>query len=299
MTKTKQLLDFELSIDLSCQYFNCSRQAYYQGMNRIAEENLTKEIVLELVREKRKLLPKCGTRKLLHLLKEDLKGLKIKFGRDALFQLLGEEGLLVERKKQYCSTTNSRHAFRIYENLILNLSIDNILQAVVADITYIRTMDGFLYLALLTDMFSRKIVGWDVSDSLELEGCVRAAQLLFKGIPAVCFEQQKTIHHSDRGSQYCSYDYVNLLKNKQLQISMAATGNCYENAMAERVNGILKQEFGLGETFVSKAVVAPSVAQAIHLYNEVRPHLSLDYATPNAIFKQHFATTFSLLKCKL
>lgn len=299
MIKTKQALDFELSIELNCQYFNKSRQAYYQGLNRMAEANLTKEIILELVREKRKLLPKCGTRKLLYLLKDDLGALKIKLGRDALFELLGEEGLLLEQKKQYCCTTNSRHAFRIYENLILNKDISGILDAVVADITYIRTREGFLYLALLTDMFSRRIVGWDVSDSLELEGCVRAMEMFLKSLPKTCFEQKNTIHHSDRGSQYCSHEYVNLLTINYFQISMAAAGNCYENAMAERVNGILKQEFGLGETFVSKSVVAPSVRQAIYLFNEIRPHLSLDFKTPNAVFKQSFASIFPLLKCKL
>ena len=154
-------------------------------------------------------------------------------------------------------------------------------QVWVSDITYIRTLNGFCYLALITDVYSRKIVGYDLSDSLELDGCVRALNKALykkKNIKGL-------IHHSDRGIQYCSNVYTKLLKKKKIKISMTEENHCYENAIAERINGILKDEFYLDQTFTNTAHAKRAAKNAINLYNQVRLHLSLDFKTPNMVYK--------------
>ena len=168
-------------------------------------------------------------------------------GRDALFDLLRQQGLLVERVKKRISTTNSKHRFYIYHNLLKDLGIISRNQVLVADITYLETSQGFCYLALITEVYSRKIVGYDLSESLGIEGSLRALTMALELTQA----PQGMIHHSDRGVQYCSKAYVQMLKNHQFQISMADKGNPYENAIAERINGILKEEFLLNQGFCS------------------------------------------------
>ncbi len=154
-------------------------------------------------------------------------------------------------------------------------------QVWVSDITYIRTVKGFCYLALITDMHSRKIVGYDLSDSLELKGCVRALKKAIYKAKDI----KGLIHHSDRGIQYCSNVYTQILKTKKIEISMTEENHCYENAMAERVNGILKDEFYLDQVFTNKEHAKRAAKNAIKLYNEIRLHLSLDYQTPNMVYK--------------
>ena len=189
--------------------------------------------------------------------------------------------MLTLRKKYRMRTTNSHHRFYKYGNIIKDLEINRPNQVWASDITYIRTVKGFCYLALITDMYSRKIVGYDLSDSLELNGCVRA---LNKAI----YQAKKInglIHHSDRGIQYCSNVYTQILKRKKINISMTEENHCYENAMAERVNGILKDEFYLDQTFANVAHAKRAAKNAIKLYNEIRLHLSLDYKTPNMVYQ--------------
>jgi putative transposase len=205
----------------------------------------------------------------------------LKVGRDTLFNVLRKHNMLTLRKKYSSRTTNSLHRFYKYKNIIKDVEVTRPNQVWASDITYIRTVKGFCYLALITDMYSRKIVGHDLSDSLELNGCVRALQKAlyqaksFKGL----------IHHSDRGIQYCSNVYTLILKRNKIDISMTEENHCYENALAERVNGILKDEFYLDQTFTNIAHAKRATKNAINLYNEIRLHLSLDFKTPNMAYK--------------
>lgn len=213
-------------------------------------------------------------------LKGDL--LKIdKIGRDKFFDILRKHELLVKRKRNYARTTNSYHRFRVYKNLLKHKKPSRYNECWVVDITYLRTDKGFVYLFLLTDAFSRKIVGWCVSNSLSIEGGLIALKMALR-------QRDKAfplIHHSDRGIQYCSNDYVALLQKNGVDISMTEENHCYENAMAERVNGILKDEFLLDATFKDIKMCTQSVRQAIHLYNEQRPHWSLNLKTPSEVHK--------------
>ena len=173
------------------------------------------------------------------------------------------------------------HRFYKYKNIIKDVEVTRPNQVWVSDITYIRTVKGFCYLALITDMYSRKIVGYDLSDSLELNGCVRALN------KAVCHANniKGLIHHSDRGIQYCSNVYTQILKRNKIDISMTEENHCYENALAERVNGILKDEFYLDQTFTNINHAKRATKNAINLYNKIRLHLSLDFKTPNVVYK--------------
>jgi putative transposase len=211
----------------------------------------------------------------------DFSKANIKVGRDTLFNVLRKHQMLTLRKKTSARTTNSYHRFYKYGNIIKDLEVTRANQIWVSDITYIRTIKGFCYLALITDMHSRKIVGYDLSDSLELTGCVRALNKAIYQAKDI----EKLIHHSDRGIQYCSNVYTQILKRKKIAISMTEENHCYENAMAERVNGILKDEFYLDQTFDSVAHAKRAAKSAIKLYNEIRLHLSLNYRTPNMVYK--------------
>ena len=231
---------------------------------------------MELVKRERQLQPRMGTRKLFVLLKRDLEKMGIAIGRDRLFAVLRARALLVPAKRRRPKTTDSGHGFHTWPNLIRNIVPTMVHQVWVSDLTYIRTDVGFLYLSLVTDAFSRKIVGYDISDSLEAQGCLRALRMALGQLP----EGACPIHHSDRGTQYCCAEYIDLLARHGCPISMTEVNHCYENAKAERVNGILKDEYGLGETFRNKAQAIKAVHQAIRLYNERRPHTALKYRTP-------------------
>ena len=219
-------------------------------------------------------------RKLTKSLDIDFNKANIKVGRDTLFNILRKYQMLTLRKKTSARTTNSYHRFYKYNNIIKDLKVTRPNQVWVSDITYIRTIKGFCYLALITDMHSRKIVGYDLSDSLELKGCVRALNKAIYQAKDI----NGLIHHSDRGIQYCSNVYTQILKRKKIAISMTEENHCYENAMAERVNGILKDEFYLDQTFDNVAHAKRATKNAINLYNEIRLHLSLDYKTPNMVY---------------
>ena len=220
-------------------------------------------------------------RKLKKSLNDEFIKANLKVGRDTLFNVLRKNNMLTLRKKSSAKTTNSLHRFYKYKNIIKDVEITRPNQVWVSDITYIRTIKGFCYLALITDMHSRKIVGYDLSDSLELKGCVRALNKAIYQAKDI----KQLIHHSDRGIQYCSNQYTQILKRKKIDISMTEENHCYENAMAERVNGILKDEFYLDQTFDNVAHAKRAAKNAINLYNEIRLHLSLDYKTPNMVYK--------------
>ena len=219
-------------------------------------------------------------RKLKKSLNDEFIKANLKVGRDTLFNVLRKNNMLTLRKRSSARTTNSLHRFYKYKNIIKDVDVTRSNQVWVSDITYIRTVKGFCYLALITDMHSRKIVGYDLSDSLELKGCVRALNKAIYQAKNI----KQLIHHSDRGIQYCSNQYTQILKRKKIDISMTEENHCYENAMAERVNGILKDEFYLDQTFDNVAHAKRTAKNAINLYNEIRLHLSLDYKTPNMVY---------------
>jgi putative transposase len=286
VNKTKQI--GSVSISKICACFNLKRNAYYKFKERYTQREADEAKVIDLVKEERKTQPRVGTKKLHKGLEETFTKEGVKVGRDRLFDILRDNNLLVPKKRAFAKTTNSYHHFHKYNNLIKDKKITKPNQVWVSDITYIRTVKGFCYLALITDLFSRKIVGFDISDSLELSGCLRALQkALWQARPA-----DGLVHHSDRGVQYCSHAYVGKLKKHKISISMTEENHCYENAVAERVNGILKDEFYLDECFFSTAYAIKAAKSAIDIYNNKRLHLSLDYKTPNMVFKNE--TKFNL-----
>ena len=256
-----------------------SRQNYYKHRRRRQRHQVDEALVVALVRRERALQPRLGGRKLLHVLRADLAEGGVSIGRDRFFEVLTRHGLLIERRARSARTTDSRHGFGLYENLLATLELTGPHQALVSDITYIRTNEGFLYLSLVMDAFSRAIVGFDCSDTLEREGALRALQQALRQLP----EGSEAIHHSDRGSQYCCGDYVACLKGAGVRISMTQANHCYENAKAERLNGILKQEYGLGGCLESKSQALRAVRQAVQLYNGRRPHTALSYSTPMSV----------------
>lgn len=269
------------SLSSVSQEYNLTRDAYYKYEKRFIEQEQNKNKVLSLVKKRRDILPREGCRKLHNSLEEVFLQNNLKIGRDKLFDILRSENMLVMRKKASFKTTNSCHHFHKYNNLIKDLEIRGINQVWVSDITYIRTVNGFCYLALITDIYSRKIVGFDVSNTLELTGSLRALQQALRRSSNIA----GLIHHSDRGVQYCSNQYVGELKKKGIKISMTEENHCYENAIAERVNGILKDEFYLDQTFFDVSHAQRAAKNAIKLYNEVRLHLSLNYKTPENVYK--------------
>jgi transposase InsO family protein len=267
------------SMTIICNGFSLKRDAYYKYQKRYVKRIKVENEIIKMVNKSRRTLPREGTRKLMKSLKNDFEKQQLKIGRDQLFRILKENELLIRRKKYSSKTTNSHHRFYKYGNIIKDININRPNQVWAADITYIRTINGFCYLALLTDMHSRKIVGYDLSDSLELSGCVRALKKALYHNKAI----KELIHHSDRGIQYCSNVYTDELKRKKIKISMTEENHCYENALAERVNGILKDEFYLDQTFASVTHAIKATKNAIKLYNSKRLHLSLDYKTPNYV----------------
>ncbi|MDB2462570.1 IS3 family transposase [Algibacter sp.] len=266
------------ALDTIATCFGLKRDAYYKYKRRADKRLKLEQQVINIVRKRRKSLPREGVRKLTKSLDQEFTKANIKVGRDTLFNILRKHQMLTLRKK-YCSrTTNSHHRFYKYNNIIKDMKITKPNQVWVSDITYIRTIKGFCYLALITDMYSRKIVGYDLS---KLNGCVRALNKAIYQAKNI----NGLIHHSDRGIQYCSNVYTQILKRKKIDISMTEENHCYENPMAERVNGILKGEFYLDQTFDNVAHAKRTAKNAINLYNEIRLHLSLDYKTPNMVYK--------------
>ena len=260
--------------------FGLKRDAYYKYKDRADKRLKLEQQIVEIVHRRRRSLPREGVRKLVKSLDDEFTTANLKVGRDTLFNVLRKHHMLTLRKKYSSRTTNSYHRFYKYNNIIKDLEVSRPNQVWVSDITYIRTVKGFCYLALITDMYSRKIVGYDLSDSLELNGCVRALNKALYQAKDI----KQLIHHSDRGIQYCSNQYTQILKRKNIKISMTEENHCYENAMAERVNGILKDEFYLDQTFTDVVHAKRATKNAINLYNEIRLHLSLDYKTPNMVY---------------
>ncbi len=228
-----------------------------------------------------------GGKKLYSLLQAEIHRIDASMGRDKFFDLLRKWGLLVQRRRKYAITTQSQHWFRVYKNKLQDFRAVRPHQVWVCDITYIRVKQGFVYLFLITDGYSRKIIGWQLSNSLGLEGALQSLGMAIKQCP----DPKGLIHHSDRGFQYCSHAYVGRLKAKGIEISMAEAGNCYENAMAERVNGILKDEYGLDETFATEGQARQAVREGIKAYNQQRPHWSLGLQIPTQVHEKTIKET--------
>jgi transposase InsO family protein len=260
-----------------CRLFGKSRQAFYQKENYLARQEAEGMLVLDLVSAVRREIPGLGTHKLYRLLSSSFEASGIKMGRDKLHQLLAEHNLLVKRKRLVPKTTNSNHRMQKYPNLIREMVIIRTESVWVCDLTYVSVGHDFNYLSLITDAHSRKIVGYCLHPFLSAEGCLKALDMAIKNRTK---PDEMLIHHSDRGSQYCSFQYVNRLRTAGILISMTDNGDPYENAMAERVNGILKTDFRLNRVFKSHAEALLAVDAAIHNYNTLRPHMSCDYMTP-------------------
>jgi putative transposase len=271
-----------ISVQRLCERVGMSRQNYYAARRLRRRREIDEAMVIELVKRERRLQARMGGRKLLHLVRAELNEAGVQIGRDRFFEVLAEKNLLVVPKPRGPHTTNSRHSLPVFHNLFTGKTFDAPNQAWVSDLTYIRTDEGFLYAALITDAFSRKIVGAHIGQSLEVEGCLAALEKALSELPP----GKHPIHHSDRGCQYCSHAYVERLQERELGISMTEVMHCYENAMAERVNGILKQEYELDQTFRTKAQARKAFEQAVWLYNHRRPHLRLDYRFPADVHQE-------------
>lgn len=260
-----------------CRLFGITRQAYYKNIKyqkkAIAEDHIT----LQLISAIRKDHPRMGGRKMYFMIKEDINRLNIKLGRDALFDLLASEHLLVQRRKRKHITTNSNHWYRKYPNLIKNLVPDGPDQIWVSDITYIRTKQEFLYLFLITDAYSKKILGYRLAKNLD---SIHAVNSLQDAIKNTCKPISGLIHHSDRGIQYCSKEYTDLLNKHAISISMTESGDPLENPIAERINGILKDEYLNDKINNHINLDINELSNAIEKYNTLRPHLSCEMLTP-------------------
>lgn len=265
-----------------------SRQAYYQGLRRQDEVRQCNERVIEWVRSKRLRQPRLGTRKLHHLLADALTSEGLKVGRDALFGILRQSHLLVPPKRAYHKTTHSHHRFHRHPNLLKagNAQVQPTAaeQVWVADITYVPTHSGFVYLSLITDAYSRKIVGHHVHDSLQTQQVSQALKMALRHRQSC----QRLIHHSDRGIQYCSDDYQQIHRTHGLTCSMTDGYDCYQNALAERINGILKGELLLQRP-VDLAQARRMIDESVAIYNQERPHCSLQLKTPDEVHRASLA----------
>jgi putative transposase len=238
-------------------------------------------LVLDKVGELRKESPRLGTRKLYVLLTDFLCEHQIKMGRDALFDLMADNYLLVRRKRRRMVTTHSGHWLRRYPNLIVNLEVTRVNQLWVSDITYLKTRQGFLYLSLVTDACSHKIMGYDLADNLESVNAIKALKMAINNELKHKGDLRALIHHSDQGFQYCSSQYTDLLKSQGIAISMSDRGQPLQNAIAERINGIIKHEYLLVHTLQDRQKVLELLSMSVKTYNTVRPHMSCNMLTPD------------------
>lgn len=261
--------------------FGISRQAIYQQQKYTLEREKELLKVKELVEKQRRIMPRIGTRKLHYLLTTSFSEQGIKLGRDALFSYLKREQMLIKPVKTYTRTTFSKHWLHKYPNLLKDLVVNRVEQVFVSDITYVKSQQRTHYLSLVTDAFSRKIVGYQLSDDMSAENVVKALKMAIKQRTT----KESLIHHSDRGLQYCSQLYQTVLSKNNISPSMTDGYDCYQNALAERINGILKNEF-LIYNCNSKEDLENLIKESIRTYNQVRPHLSLKMKTPEYIYQK-------------
>ena len=261
-------ISYNESISTTCELLGVSRQVYYRAIKSRLKRQEVATKVIELVQSIRMEQPRIGTRKLYHILKEQLQELGV--GRDRLFTVLKANHMLISPKRSYHITTNSHHRFRKHQNMIENLDVKRPEQVWVADITYVGNRQNPMYLSLITDAYSKKIVGYYLSNTLEAESSIKA---LKKAIQSRVYPEEQLIHHSDRGLQYCSDGYQKVLNKNKIQCSMTGSYDPYQNAIAERVNGIFKQEFLIDLAKVEIDLMRKMVKQSVIIYNTKRPHL--------------------------
>jgi len=285
-------------ISTLCSLLGYSRQALYQQLKTSEDRVLKEDIIIQEVLRIRSRQKCVGTRKLLFMLQPFLKEHDINIGRDGLFDLLASNKLLVrKRKRRAPQTTFSNHWFRRYPNLIVNMAVLKADTLWVSDITYITLKDDFAYLSLITDAYSRKIKGYYLSKGLQAEGCVKALKMALSSLNS----DHSLIHHSDRGCQYCSTEYVEQLQSLGIAISMTQNSDPRENAIAERVNGIIKQEL-LDSCYSSFDEAKQQIAEAVYIYNNERVHSSLGMLTPvqaqsrTGALKKHWKNYYKIKK---
>jgi putative transposase len=269
------------SLQSLCRLFGYSRQAFYKQQRLQLLQHSMDGLILQQVMNIRNEQPRCGTRKLLVMLQPFLNKNNIFISRDRLFHLLSKNKMLIRKRKRSTHTTNSKHLFYRYPNLVQHFSPLHAHELWVADITYIPMKERFAYLYLITDAYSRKIVGFHVSDDMRVSSAIVALQKAIDQKPADAI----VIHHSDRGLQYCSNEYVALLKQHHVRISMTQNGDPYENAMAERVNGILKTEL-ISESYYDLKAAMQHIARCITVYNYKRVHSSINWQIPHTVHTQ-------------
>lgn len=231
----------------------------------------------------RKLLPRLGGRKTHYLISAALKQQHLKFGRDKLFKLLREHHLLIKPRRRYVQTTNSKHWMKKYPNIAQELLLTAPEQLWVSDITYLKTQEGNCYLSMITDAYSRKIMGYSIADNMEAATITAALRM---AISKRCYPGHKLVHHSDRGIQYCSKEFVAVAASNNIKMSMTEKSDPYENALAERMNRTIKEEFCLDHILAGKAQTFDAVREAIELYNNYRPHQALSLKTPNQVHQK-------------
>lgn len=266
-----------------CSLLGYSRQALHKHIREEEKEFFSQDTIIEEVLRIREFMPKIGGRKLYFMISEFLRERSIKLGRDAFFSLLSSRGLLIRMRRRKPITTQSNHVWMRYENRIRDFVPTSTNQLWVSDITYIIIGEGFGYLSLITDAFSRKILGFTLSPNLRAEGCIETLQ---KALKTLEVKPTRLIHHSDRGVQYCCSGYTEILEAEKITISMTQSGNPKENAIAERVNGILKGELLEKEHYPDFETVSEAVIKAVGIYNQLRPHSSIGNLTPNQAHSQ-------------
>ena len=281
-----------------------TRQAYYKHIRAEEKTALEYELLLQQVAYLRKSQKRIGTRKMLFMLSDFIAEHQFSIGRDTFFDLLRENNLLVRKRKgRKPQTTFSKHWYKKYDNLVIGFVPTAANQLWVSDITYVHLENEFAYLNLITDAYSRKIVGFYLCKDLSAKGTIDALKMALRGLTKREKQSNRLIHHSDRGLQYCSNDYVKLLNDNFIDISMTQTGDPLDNALAERVNGILKDEL-LEEVYPDFELAQSAVALAISIYNYQRPHSSVDMLTPakahekTGELKRHWKNYYSIKKEK-
>lgn len=272
-----------ISLTRLCRLLGITRQAYYQHFWDVSDITVEHQLVLDQVSQIRRIHPVIGCRKLFFMLQPFLLEHQIKLGRDALFDVLAANKLLVRKRKRRVSTTQSHHWLTKYPNLTKDWHPVKPNQLWVADITYIPLTKGFLYLSLVTDAYSHKVMGYSVADTLEAIHTIKALQMAIDNLKEVT---ECLTHHSDRGIQYCSYNYVNLLKQNNIQISMTENGDPLENAVAERINGILKEEYLRHYPITNQGQAIELLDDVIERYNKLRPHQSINMLTPDVVHEK-------------
>ena len=261
-----------------CGLVGKTRQAYYSQQNKKEKEAFNASIIIQLVKRERKIAKRIGTRKLLLILEEELLQHGIQLGRQKFLDILRANDLLIRPRKRKPKLTDSRHKLPTYRNIARNMYLDRSELLWVSDITYIKVFDAFCYLILITDAYSRKVMGYNFGRQMTTEFCLKALRM---AIENRSYPTRSLIHHSDRGSQYCSKKYTKHLRDNDIKISMTENGDPLENPLAERMNRTFKDVFGLDENFRTFSEASSHIDQCIVYYNQRLPHSSLDLKQPN------------------